>query len=224
MKKILMLVAVAGLISTASYGQKFESGDKNVEVNFTPLGGSPIGINGIRLRKFTSETSAIRLNANLSLANSKDATGTTTDGKTWLMDSESTFNINLRPGIEKHFAGTERLSPYIGGEVDIAFQSHSMKSEYENPGTPNAVEESTTTGQKGYFRVGVNAVTGFDFYFASKLYLGAEIGFGIGLVSNSDIKMDDTISGYTKPDPQEQGSSLNIGPNFNGAIRLGYCF
>ena len=223
MKKVLMLVAAVGLFSTASYGQKFESGDKNVEVQFAPLGGAPISISGIRLRSFTSETSALRLNVNLSLANEKSPNGTTTDGSV-IYDKESTFNINIRPGIEKHLAGTDRLSPYFGGELDIAFQSHSEKNEYENPGEVDKVETLTTTGQNGFLRFGVNAVAGFDWYFADKLYMGAEIGFGIGFKSMSDVKVDNTIDGFTAPDPQEQGSTFNIGPNFNSAIRLGYCF
>lgn len=223
MKKLFMLVAAVS-ITAAGFAQKFESGDKNLEVNFTPLGGSPISMNNIRFRMFNSDASAFRVGFGLSLANEKSVTGTTTDGKTFLIDNESTFNFNIRPGYEMHFEGTERLSPYIGAELDIAIQSHKTESDYENGGTANQVETTTTTGTNGYFRFGVNAIAGFDYYFANKLYLGTEIGFGFGINSMSDIEVDDTISGFTAPDPQEQGSTMNLGPNFNGALRLGFCF
>ena len=222
MKKLIMLVGVA-LLSTAAYSQKFESGDKNLEMNFTPFGGNPISITGIKARMFNSESTALRLGVNLSMANEKMATGTTADGSVYLFDKESTFNLNLRPGYEKHLAGTDRLSPYFGAELDLALQTHKMESEREGT-TANEIETGTTTGANGYFRFGINALAGFDYYFADKLYIGSEIGFGFSMVSNSDIEIEDTSSGFTAPDPQEQGSMLNIGPNFIGAIRLGYCF
>jgi len=221
MKKLILLLA-AGLLSTASYSQKFEAGDCNLEMNFAPLGGAPISINGIRARHFNSSTMAIRLGANLSLANQKNAAGTTADGSINLFTNTSTFNFTLRPGIEKHFAGTERLSPYVGAELDFAIQSHKVETEYE--GAANEVETNTVSGTNGYLRFGVNAVCGFDYYFAKKLYLGTEIGFGFGMTNFSDIETENTISGFTAPDPQEQGSTMNFGPNFNGALRLGFCF
>lgn len=221
MKKLMMLVAAVS-ITAGGFAQKFDSGDRNIEVNFTPLGGTPISINNIKLRYFNSDASAFRLGIGISLANEKTRTGTTTDGETELFTTESTFNFNLRPGYEHHFNGTERLSPYIGGELDVALQTHKVEAEYE--GAPNEVETNTTTGTNGFFRFGVNALAGFDFYFASKLYMGAEIGFGFSLLSMSDVEVEDTIDGFTEPDPVSQGTTMNIGPNFNGAIRLGFCF
>jgi hypothetical protein len=224
MKKVLMLVAAVA-ITTAGFAQKFESGDKNLEVNFAPLGGAPISINNIKLRLFNTDASAFRLGFGLTLANEKTVNGTTTDGKTTMFNNESTFNFSIRPGYEMHFEGTDRLSPYWGAELDFAIQTHSVEDEYENtPAAVNSVETTTTTGTDGYVRFGVNVLAGFDYYFADKLYLGSEIGFGFGIVSNSDIERDNTITGFEAPDAQEQGSTMNLGPNFNGAIRLGFCF
>ena len=222
MKKMFVLLGVA-LISTSVYAQKFESGDKNLEMNFAPFGGSPISITGIKARMFNSESTALRLGVNISMANDKSPTGTTADGSVTLFDKESTFNLNLRPGYEMHFEGTSRLSPYVGGEVDFALQTYKMDTEFEG-GTANEVETGTSKGDNGYLRLGVNAIAGFDYYFADKLYIGSEIGFGFSMVSNSDIEKESTVSGFTAPDPQEQGTTMNIGPNFIGAIRLGYCF
>jgi len=222
MKKLLMLVAAVS-ITAAGFAQKFESGDKNLEVNFTPLGGSPISMNNIRFRMFNSESSALRVGFGLSLANEKSVNGTSADGSVTLYDNESTFNFNIRPGYEMHFEGTERLSPYIGAELDIALQSHKVESEREGA-TANSTETNTISGQNGYFRFGVNAIAGFDYYFANKLYIGTEIGFGFGLTSNSTISESDTDSSLPEVKDQEQGSTMNLGPNFNGALRLGFCF
>lgn len=229
MKKLLMLVAAVAITSTG-FAQKFESGDKNLEVNFTPFGGTPISINNIRFRMFNSESSAIRLGIGVSSNTQKMATGTTTDGKTYMFDTEKTFNFNISPGYEMHFAGTDRLSPYMGAELALEMQKTTIESEYENPGTANSVETTTITGSAttnndlAYFAFGINLIAGFDYYFADKLYVGSEIGFGFAILNLSDIEVDDTISGFTAPDAQEQGSVTNVSPNFNGAIRLGFCF
>ena len=66
---------------------------------------------------------------------------------------ESTTKIGLGFGIEKHFKGTERLSPYVGGANEVK-------------------------GPNG-FRVGARGVFGADYYFAKNLYLGVEAGLGI---------------------------------------------
>jgi hypothetical protein len=54
--------------------------------------------------------------------------------------------------------------------------------------------------------------------------VGSEIGFGFAFLNMSDIEVDDTISVFTAPDAQEQGSITNVCPNVNGALRLGFCF
>ncbi len=221
MKKLFLLALLAGSVSLAS-AQKQAAGDKSLEVNFTPLGGSPISINYIKLRSFTSEAQAYRLGVGLSMASSKTATGVTADGKTTMFDREATTNITLKPGIEKHMAGTSRLSPYMGAELDLAFQMHSVKSEYE--ATPNSVETITTKGTNGYMRIGANLLAGADYYVSNKLYLGTEIGFGLQFVNQSKIKTENSLSGAPAIDDQTQGSTFNIGPNFNGAIRLGFLF
>jgi hypothetical protein len=147
-----MLVAAVS-ITAAGFAQKFESGDKNLEVNFAPIGGSTISMNNIRFRMFNSESLAIRVGFGLSLANEKTTSNTsialnsvTADGKTTLFKNTSTFNFNIRPGYEMHFEETDLLYPYIGAELAIDMQKHTMESEYENGTTVNQVETTTITG------------------------------------------------------------------------------
>ncbi len=223
MKKLLIIAALVGVGTYANAQYKPAAGEKTLEVNFTPLGGSPISINGIKLRKFNDESTALRLGVNLNYASSKTRTGTTADGSVELYDRASTLGISIQPGIEKHMSGTSRLSPYVGGVLDIGFQSSTNKSEFEG-GTANQVEETTIKGQTGFFRVGVNAVAGADYYISNKLYMGVEVGYGLQLVSNATIKTETTVSGAPTVKDQKPGSTFNFGPNFNGAIRLGYAF
>jgi hypothetical protein len=63
MKKIIFSLAVALLTVTGANAQKQEGGEHNLEVQFAPLGGSPISVNGIRYRMFLSESGALRVNS-----------------------------------------------------------------------------------------------------------------------------------------------------------------
>src|SRR5690606_8222480 len=116
MKKVLIIAAAALFIGTTANAQevmKQTGGEQNLEVLFAPLGGSPIGINGIKYRKFTDATTAYRATVFLGFGSSTTKTlGGGSDGKGELKTTNSNFNISIQPGIEKHFVGTDRLSPY----------------------------------------------------------------------------------------------------------------
>lgn len=224
MKTTLLSIAFIASSLMASAQMKPAAGTKTLEVNFTPLGGSPISISNIRLRSFSSETSALRLGIGLNYSSDKTNTGTTSDGKTTLFTTNTVTNINLRPGIEKHMAMSDRVSPYMGAELDLAFQSTSDKTENETPAGSNTVETTTVTGANGYTRFGLNALAGVDVHLVKGLYMGAELGFGLQYVANSDSKTSSTVAGFTAPEPTKRGSSINFGPNVNAAIRLGWMF
>ncbi|MBK9599500.1 MAG: hypothetical protein IPO60_14615, partial [Flavobacteriales bacterium] len=42
---------------------------------------------------------------------------------------ESSITIAVQPGLEKHMTGTDRLSPYIGGYLDLNYTSKNKKEE-----------------------------------------------------------------------------------------------
>jgi hypothetical protein len=218
MKKILILftilltgLSVANAQQTEQTLLKPIEGDWGAEVKFSPFSSSPIGINYIRLRTFTSNMKAVRLGvfigANIENP-SKDLTN-------------RTFEINVRPGLEKHFEGTRRLSPYIGGEIDLAFKS--SKSSFDDGSTTATIKGAWTDfgAERGFFRAGVNAITGVDFYIAKGLYLGTEFGFGFEYVKQSDIVEKSNGNQLNKT---KGGSTFQIGPNVNSAIRLGFNF
>ena len=232
MKKILLLAMCAGLFSATTEAQvlKQESGDKNLEVNFTPLGGSPISIGGIKFRKFSSATSAFRLNVFLGSNSKKDITQQE-DAPNYdaeLTTKTSGMNISIRPGIEKHMAGTDRLSPYCGAEIAITLNTSKEVKEGQNQATPTdiTINKTTTKGKDGYIAFGLNLLAGVDYYIAKSLYMGAEIGFGFNMQNDSKIKVE--YSGFptatTNPNDAKQGSNFQFGPTFISAIRLGWLF
>ena len=244
MKKITLIIAVVfGAIVVSNAQFKQAAGDKAFELQFAPLGGSPVSINGIQFKSYSSETSAFRLN--VFIGKSGDTKITQQGVDTFasasaklleLKEKNNSFEIGLRPGIEKHFAGTDRLSPYVGAELDIAkkFSTKKEESQYNGKlGDSPAVYVKKTTGKDGFLRVGVNLVAGFDFFFTKKLFIGAEFGFGLSSTMKSKIKVtdaeaeqiaSDNSAAYVKILDEKQGGTFNLGPNVNSQIRVGFLF
>ncbi|MGB6034909.1 MAG: BT1926 family outer membrane beta-barrel protein, partial [Cryomorphaceae bacterium] len=180
MKKIFLLAAAALLIGSAANAQdvfKQQGGEQNIEVQFAPLGGSPIGIEGIRYRKFTSATRAIRAEVFLGFQSSTDISLGGSEGETELKMGESAFDISISAGIENHWAGTDRLSPYWGYVGSIGFGSDRMTQEYIT-NADDDIEKLVETSQ-GSLTIGVAGVIGVDYYFADNIYVGTEVAFGI---------------------------------------------
>lgn len=229
MKKVILSIAIAFAAVVSADAQKQTGGEKNLEVQFAPLGGNPVSISGIRLRLFNSESSAIRIGFNIGGTSSKEITQEV-DNDADLLDlttTDKTFNFAIRPGYEKHFAGTDRLSPYVGAEllIGIARETTITETQYtDNSGDP---QMQTETSKSGSTTFGINAVAGTDFYFADNIYLGAEIGFGFSRTGDGDNETT-----YENPAEGVEdvtstvGNQTNSGwgPNFQGTLRLGWLF
>lgn len=233
MKRTIILTAFAACIAgTTSAQYKPAAGERTLEVNFAPLGGTPVSIAGIKYRSFGTETSAFRLGVFLGYGSTTTITQDedTENGATAkeLKDSESTMSINIQPGIEKHFAGKERLSPYIGGVLNLGYETKTEKSETQY--TDNLVGEDVTKG--GSLNIGLNAVAGVDYYIAQNLYLGTEIGFGVAMnkdltkkVTTQSLNQDgNALESKDTESKKDTESSLQVGPNVMGQIRLGWVF
>ncbi|MGB3868394.1 MAG: hypothetical protein WBG34_08770 [Flavobacteriales bacterium] len=237
MKRNLLVVAVlmAGIGSTVAQEQyRPVGGEKNLELMVAPLGGSPITMAGIKYRNFSSATSAFRMGVFLGFDNKTTITqDENSDTKALeLKKKESTITIGLQPGIEKHLTGTERLSPYFGGYVDLNFTTKNKKDDTQLTLANGNNELGYNQTKSGSLGIGLNAVAGFDYYLAKSMYLGTELGFGVStsmpmknknenVVLNADGTGTTTVSGDGKKD---NVSKLQVGPNVVGQIRLGWLF
>lgn len=231
MKKALLFFAMALASATGLFAQKQAGGEKNLEVQFAPLGGNPVSISGLRFRMFNADgTGAIRVG--LHIGGSKEETVTAQPDEDndipELIDTEKNFSFSIRPGYEKHFAGTERLSPYVGGEILFGMSSTTLEEQSwddAKPGEDGGEDVGTLTTKDGTTTFGVNALAGFDFYFTNNLYLGAEIGFGFAASSDKDTEVTyDGPLDVDSIDPTLNGSSNGWGPNYQGTLRLGWLF
>lgn len=218
MKKIIHLLALICLSSSA-ISQDTTSlykplpGDWNVEVNFSPLSSNPIFINNIRLRKFKSSSKANRFGIMIGYYSQNPSSDIT----------NSYFEMNFRPGSEKHFKGSDRLSPYIGWEIDLGFKtSKSTNDTGANRTTINGAWDENGSVERGFIRFGANFIIGADYYVAKRVYLGTEIAFGFQYQKFSDVK--EVRNAQAFQEPLKGGSTFQLGPNYNSAIRLGFLF
>jgi hypothetical protein len=150
-----------------------------------PTLNSDLGMLGIKVRKFTSDTKALRMGGNLTIMNSGEDN----------VDTEFTVGASL--GIEYHMKGAERLSTYWGYEGNLGYVSSN--------GTDALPGKFTKIG------FGANAFTGFDYYIMPKIYLGAEVSYGLA-VTNS------------KPDGGDGVTSIELSPSITPTFRIGWQF
>lgn len=231
MKKVILSFALALTVATGAFAQKQEGGEKNLELQFAPLGGSPIGMNGIRFRMFNSDgTGAIRIGlgiggSNETTVSNQQRTVDLPNGKEHIVpelyDQNKSFNFSIRPGYEMHFEGTDRLSPYAGAELIFATGSETLVREFYNgnsSGTENDIEKwSVWEGEvkKGTTTLGLNLVAGVDYYIADNIYLGAELGFGFLNVKQKDKETTVATESYKYSNQEFEGANAQMDGDFS---------
>jgi len=240
MKKILILTLCALSFSvlnaqdgTGSFKQN--SGDKSLELQFDPgaIFNSSNGNNvlsnglGIRFRLFPSESLAYRLNVNINFSNTSEVTQDADDtGNEELKYKETDFGVFIRPGIEKHFAGTKRLSPYIGAELNVGFLTSNYKQETQAvAGDPVYIMETKNANPNAGLTFGAAALAGADFYISPKLYLGVELSYGLNYFMASEIKITDSDpNGTDATSKVGKTNSFTFEPGAMGVFRIGFLF
>jgi hypothetical protein len=199
--------------------QKQDEGNYTIEMELAPLGSEPLKINSIRLRKFTSDNTALRLST---FIGGKRTPSINSIGSVDLKSVSSNVDFSIRPGIEKHFEGTSKLSPFIGSELFLGLGSTSQSS--ESIWGDNQIMTTETKSKTS--SLGLNIVCGADYYFSDKIYLGIEMGYGFlrdGKGSNSTKYTNPFDPSLTDEKTKGNSTNLNWGPNYQGTIRLGFC-
>ena len=220
MKKLFLVGAFAlfGALNAQQY--KPTTGDVTVDLGVSGgLGNTSITLPDqgfgtgamFKARYFKAEKLAYR--ATLFLANKTDNENPADD----ITTKDSQFGLGLGLGVEKHFTGTERLSPYVGGDVLIGYASKNKKQTATVGGTTIVNERKGPNS----FKLGVRGVFGADYYFVQNVFLGVEAGLALIYENEGDI----TIKNPGTPDVTiNGGNSLNISPAVVTGIRIGYIF
>ncbi len=214
MKVILTFLTFIGCVISA-FAQEIElkptARQVTAEMNFDPFSGNALSISYLRFRMFASDRAAYRMGFAASFRSEEPSADL----------NRNYFELNIRPGYEKHFAGTDRLSPYVALELDVAIKRSKVTN--DGPGSFTDIKGAWTDSglERGFTRVGFNVIAGTDFYFAKHFYVGTEFGFGLQNVKSSDIEV--TLTGGSS-NVNNGGGTMQVGPNFNSSIRLGFVF
>ncbi len=229
MKRILYTILPICL-AIFSFAQKPQSGDfvseialnlDNVSANI-PLQSLDTGnllIPKLRGRYFLSDNLALR--ADLSLIRSS-ANSTFTNP---LNDAEqgtyvqSQLGWGLGVGIEKHFGGNSRFSPFVGG--GLSYTKLNFKQEGDDATLLGFSPNLETSSSVDFNTFGVNAFLGADYWITSALYVGTDFGLSFG--STTSPESESTMNGITAKSTEYKESqyatmatpSIRLGWNWN---------
>lgn len=175
-------------------------------------GQSPVNtFNGmLKGRLFLMDDLALRV----SLSASQESKTNTQNADFTKKESKGSFG--LFAGIEKHFDGTARLSPYVGADLGIEVGN-------ETSITDNKKDNNLDTSVKGpgTFYIGGKLLFGADYYIAQSLYVGAEAGLDLGC--NFTGRTTATVGGITTTS-EPQGSVFNLGTKVFAGFKIGFVF
>lgn len=232
MKKNLFTAFII-LACTGAFAQKPVAGNKTAEVNlFFITGSAPIQYNApeLRFRYFNSDNTAFRLRIGMNSTTNKFAFNNAAGDVTAEVTSKSGFALTLSPGYEKHFAGTSKLSPFIGGQLGISLggaNSVEVTNSGYASGNINITKGDSYSSKSGStFGLNLGLYMGADYYIAQHIFIGGEFGLGLfGMSSTGEGEEKYVRDGdpmVTKKTPKSSSSSL-FGVT-SGGVRLGFVF
>jgi outer membrane protein W len=218
MKKVLVIAVLTACmfnLVSAQENYKPRGGDFSLEVGFVPFGQNIINEGG--LTGFFHLSNNVALSLGLGLGFDSEVKNNGDTGDALLKNTESTFRFSLDPGIVYYFKGTPRLAPFIGAGISLGAQTKTIKDEV---GTHE--KKTKNCGYADAFIFGIGASTGFNYYFAKNLYVGAQVGLGLEFKSYLNQKIVET--GQDHSDPKDKNHDTWIGIGAQPMLRLGWAF
>lgn len=158
-----------------------------------------MGMPMLKVRVFGNNDFVHRMMLNISY-------GTRKTSVSGIDSSASSFGVALTYGFEKIFRPAERLNTYIGADASIGFGRGQEKLD------DSRVWQSA-------FGLGVRAFTGMDYYVLPKVYLGFELGYGLGFSHYGPMKYE--FSGASGDD-ETTTNGITFAPYVNPSLRLGF--
>ena len=154
------------------------------------------------------------LNDNENADNNNDVDDDNANNKNLGKVTDRTALFSVCPGINYVFDGTDKLAPYVGGELEFGITSTKHTEESEKL-------KRVDKNQGGFNTFGVAAVSGFNFYFAKNIFIGAEVKFGVEM--QVDKKPSEEKNGITTT-TELKSHDLIFQPQAVPTLRLGWAF
>ena len=192
-----------------------------------------------KLRYFISNHFAARFGVNVGSNSSTTEVSENPDGtgaKGSLEYKYSSFNILT--GIEYHFKGTKRLSPYVGFVMGYANTTSSTKGSEVSISSPNnylkgstfeAINTSAYRSGGPIYPIGSTGISGAiiagaDYYWADGFYFGFDAGFQANSNTSKEGKLTTSYQNKTETFVTSKNSSNSFNMDYLGNMKLGFRF
>ncbi|MCL2596897.1 MAG: hypothetical protein FWD66_04410 [Paludibacter sp.] len=222
-KYLLMAVLATGMLSYVSAQDSYKPavGSFTLETYFTPfaVAGNVIDAAGLTGIYSLSDNMALRVGLGFNWDSHYWKNGETGDALQSLSGND--FALSLTPAFVYCFAGTSRLTPYVGAGLGIDYITTSGTQE---SGTITLKGSNIGAGDGFGFHIG--AFSGFNYYFAQNLYIGAEINFSFNTVSIPNPKYVNSGQGAppTPAEAKDKQGAYHLGFGATPSLRLGWTF
>jgi len=220
-KTILTFVIMAFAI--VSFAQKPAAGNLATEANFNLSNfNDNFTLPALRFRYFVADDLAVRADLSLSGNTATTNFAENADGSGALGSRElktSGFGIGL--GVEKHFGGNDRFSPFALAQ--FSFNSNSSTETWADYNGGGYVKDFTGSIEGGSSVIGFNLGLGADYWINNSFYIGTELG--LGLNSSTTKEGSTTTNDGTNPEVKfttPEASSFGFGQSINPAFRIGF--
>ena len=180
---------------------------------------STVGV--LKGRYFFQDDLALRLSLGLSSPSVKSTLEETNHS---LENKYRATTLYFGLGVEKHFTGTDRLSPYVGAELHVG--SYTTNAESNDTRTVGTIVTKTNQQIKAApgFTFGGGLFMGADYYIAPKVFLGLEAGLNIdahSLGKTTNISTV-TITGQPTQTTDNNGKTKLSGSTMNTDLQVGF--
>jgi hypothetical protein len=182
---------LTGLINNISIGNLTDGNNNNAILAKHHLADDKVlrlglGLKSVSNSWFTADSITILLSGNRALQE--------------VDSTEKRFDFSVSGGIEKHLGTTKRLDPYIGGELAIGkIGATKIDASTDITDVTGTQKIQRIIQKDGGFNFGLNAIAGFNYFFAERISIGAE--FSIGYIysgaggDESESLVDTPVSG-----------------------------
>ena len=219
MKKIywvlLAILLTTGPAFAQDKGSVPEPGSWLIEITTSPFnrdenvsGESLLNFGYLRGRYFLNQTLVPRLGVGFHFS----------DAHTTPDDVITRASYSIMPGVEYHFLNEGAFTSYGAFDLMINGEVREIESTTDSNVT-GSTQRPTTSNQlfsdRGSFGVGGMVSAGADYHFASRFYIGVEIGVYIFKGKTTDVEVDGALF-------QEGTSFFNGGISTSSSFRIGF--
>ena len=220
MKKVFLIAvgffAFQSVSAQDDSSYKPTTGSVTTEVSLAGgLNNATFNLNGgaLKFRYFLKEDLALRAGLGLNSTTTEAVAGVSPNEIT---TTNKVSSNAIKLGIEKHFAGTNRLSTYAGADLIVGLGKTANDIVSQNGNYIKA--EQKTSG------FGIGLFTGADYYIAKKVYLGVEAGLSFMSDKTKDATTSTRVGTVTNSTSTPGSKDFDITSNVFGGVRIGFQF